>query len=289
MQLSILLTMKKILVPTDFSLNAERAIDYAVRIAKLSQATIYIIHACDHLYPPDMNNVMAKGDYNKRMTEEAFSNLEILQKSIEETEQVIVNIQLYNGSVTDTITVAAEEHQVDLIIMGTLGISGLRDKILGSKTAAVISNSTVPVLAIPLEYEWSTPSKFLLAINHFDEVTDILSPAFDMAMVFNAALRLVVFTDQDNAGAAGFVSAAKEINFAEEKLRRKYKGLEINAEHLSGRHFEESINDYIGSNKIDMLVMTTHKRSFIGNIFNRSLTCRMSYHAKVPILAIPVV
>ncbi len=279
--------MKKILVPTDFSLNAERAIDYAVQIAKLSQATIYIIHACDHLYPPDMDNVMAKGDYNKKLTDEAFNNLEIIRKSIEDTEQVLVNIQLYNGSVTDTITIAAEEHKADLIIMGTLGISGLRDKILGSKTATVISNSTVPVIAIPLEYDWSTPVKFLLAINHFDEVTDILIPVFDLAKLFNAAVRLIVFTDEDNA-AADFVSDAKEINFAEEKLRKKYSGLEINAEQLSGRHFEESINDYIGKNQIDLLAMTTHKRSFIGNIFNRSLTRRMSYHSKVPILAIPV-
>jgi nucleotide-binding universal stress UspA family protein len=280
--------MKKILVPTDFSPNANRAIDYAVQIAKLNQATIYVIHAMDHLYPVGESNLLSKEDYNKQQTEEAFTSLEMIRRSIEDTEQVLVNIQLYNGSVTDTIVVAAEEHQADLVIMGTLGITGIKDKIFGSQTAAVISNSTVPVLAIPLEYDWKTPAKILLAINRFDEVSEILFPVFDFAKVFNAEVRVAVFTDEENAAAAEFISNAKEIVFAEEKLRRIYPGLAINAEHLSGRHFDDTINEYIAGNQVDLLTMTTHKRSFIGGIFKKSLTRKMSYHSKVPILAIPV-
>jgi nucleotide-binding universal stress UspA family protein len=280
--------MKKILVPTDFSPNAVRAIDYAVQIAKLNQATIHIIHSCDHLYALDMGYVLSKEDYNKKITDEAFNKLEIIKKSIEDTEKVLVDIQLYSGAVNDTILVASQEHNADLIIMGTLGVSGLRDKIFGSQTSAVIGNSTVPVLAIPLEYDWSPPSKFLLAINHFDEVSEVLYPAFDLAKVFNAEVRLTVFTDEGSVAASDYLEDAREINFAEEKLRRKYSDLVIKTEHLSGRHFEESINEYIDGNQIDLLVMTTHKRSFIESIFNRSLTRKMSYHSKVPILAIPV-
>lgn len=280
--------MKKILVPTDFSPNAVRAIDYAVQIAKLNQATIHIIHACDHLYALDMGYVLSKEDYNKKITDEAFDKLEIIKKSIEETEKVLVNTQLYSGAVNDTILVAAQEHNAEIIIMGTLGVSGLKDKIFGSKTASLIGNSTVPILAIPLEYDWSLPSKFLLAINHFDEVSEVLYPAFDLAKAFNAEVRLTVFTDEGSVAASDYLEDAREINFAEEKLRRKYINLVIKTEHLYGRHFEESINDYIGTNQIDLLVMTTHKRSFLESIFNRSITRKMSYHSKVPILAIPV-
>ena len=148
--------MKKILVPTDFSLNADRAIDYAVQIAKLNEATIYLIHACDHLDTLYMESAIPEREYNKAITDAAFDKLEILRRSIEETEQVLVNIQFYSGPINDTILVAAEEHNVDLIIMGTLGISGLKDKIFGSRTASVISKSKVPVLAIPLEYDCKT-------------------------------------------------------------------------------------------------------------------------------------
>ena len=280
--------MKKILVPTDFSPNAARAIDYAVQIAKLNQATIYIIHACDNLDTLNMENVQPRREYNKKITDEAFDNLEMIRRSIEETEQVLVNIQLYSGPVNDTILLAAQEHNTDLVIMGTLGISGIKEAIFGSKTAAVISNTTIPVLAIPLEYDWSPPSKFLLAINHFDEVSDILYPVFDLAKTFKAEVRLTIFTDEDNIVSSNYLTDAREIKFAEDKLRKKYSDLVINAEHLTGRHFEESINEFIESNQIDLLAMMTHKRSFIGSIFNRSITRKMSYHSKVPILAIPV-
>jgi len=280
--------MKKILVPTDFSPNAARAIDYAVQIAKLNQATIYVIHACDNLDTLNMENVQLRREYNKKITDKAFDNLEMIRRSIEETEQVLVNIQLYSGPVNDTILLAAQEHNTDLVIMGTLGISGIKEAIFGSKTAAVISNTTVPVLAIPLEYDWSPPSKFLLAINHFDEVSDILYPVFDLAKTFKAEVRLTVFTDEDNIVSSNYLTDAREIKFAEDKLRKKYSDLVINAEHLTGRHFEESLNEFIESNQIDLLAMMTHKRSFIGSIFNRSITRKMSYHSKVPILAIPV-
>ena len=280
--------MKKILVPTDFSPNAARAIDYAVQIAKLNQATIYVIHACDNLDTLNMENVQLRREYNKKITDKAFDNLEMIRRSIEETEQVLVNIQLYSGPVNDTILLAAQEHNADLVIMGTLGISGIKEAIFGSKTAAVISNTTVPVLAIPLEYDWSPPSKFLLAINHFDEVSDILNPVFDLAKTFKAEVRLAVFTDEDNIVSSNYLTDARDIKFAEDNLRKKYSDLVINAEHLTGRHFEESINEFIESNQIDLLAMMTHKRSFIGSIFKRSITRKMSYHSKVPILAIPV-
>jgi nucleotide-binding universal stress UspA family protein len=156
--------MNRILVPTDFSPNADRAIDYAVRIAKLNQSTLYLIHACDNLDPLYLEGTMTHMEYNQRIMDEAFEKLELRRRSIEETEQILVNIQLYSGTVQDTILVAAQEHKADLVIMGTLGISGLHDKIFGSKTAAVIGESKVPVLAIPLEYDWSSPGKILLAL-----------------------------------------------------------------------------------------------------------------------------
>lgn len=280
--------MKKILVPTDFSPNAARAIDYAVRMAKLNKATVYLIHASEHLDTMSLEMGIPKAEYNKHIADEAFANLELIQKSIMDTEQVDVKVQLYSGPVVDTIIIAAEEHQADVIIMGTMGITGLRSTIFGTNTAGVIKNSTVPVLAIPLEYDWSMPAKLLLAINNFEEVADILDPALDLAAVFNAAVQVTVFTDEDNAGASGFLSDEREIIRAEQKLKVKYPALTIKAEHLSGHDFEDSISAYIENSKIDILAMTTHKRTFLESLFNKSITRKMSYHSKVPVLAIPV-
>lgn len=284
-RLVIVRLMKKILVPTDFSPNAVRAIDYAVQIGRVNRAAIYLIHVCDHLYPVGSES-SSKAEYNQKIASEAFAKLELLKKSIEEAEGVTVHTQIYSGDVKDSIIVAAEEHAVDVIIMGTMGITGVRDVIFGSKTASLIGQTTIPVLAIPLEYEWSVPQKLLIAINNFEEVTDILAPLFTLAKVFDAEVRVVVFTDSHISEKADFIADTRGIIYVEDLLRKMYAGIVVKAEHLSGSNFIETMNRYIESNHIDLLTMITHQRSFIGSIFNRSLTRKMSYHAKVPVLAV---
>ncbi|MBL7739399.1 MAG: universal stress protein [Chitinophagaceae bacterium] len=279
--------MKKILVPTDFSPNAARAIDYAVQIAKLNEATIYVIHACDLLDTTFKDKLELKEEYNKTITDEAFAKLEMIRQSIEDTERILVNTQLYNGPVTDTVLLAAKEHGADLIIMGTLGHSGIKERILGSKTASVIGRTDIPVLAIPLEYEWSEPKKFLLAINHAHEATDIVDPVFDLARVFNAETEVVIFTHEDFAVAVEYVEDAKEIHQIEAVLKDRYKDIVIHPEHLSGQRFGETLDEFIKEKEIDLLAMITHKRNLVSSIFNRSMTKRMAYHTRVPLLAIP--
>lgn len=279
--------MNRILVPTDFSPNADRAIDYAVRIARLNQSTIYLIHACDNLDPLYMEGTMTHMEYNQKIMDEAFEKLDIRRKSIEDTEGVLVNIQLYSGTVLDTILVAVQEHKADLIIMGTLGISGLHDRLFGSKTAALISESPVPVLAIPLEYDWSEPGKFLIAIKDVDEALPLLDPAFDLAALFHTSVDITLFTDRDDSGTLDYLSDERLITRAESKLRGQHKEIVIKKEHLLGKNFEESINEYIEKNEIDLLAMITHKRSLLGRLFHHSIIRKMSYHTRVPVLAIP--
>lgn len=280
--------MLKIIVPTDFSPNADRAIDYGVQLTKTGKASLTVINSCDHLNSLGLEAGIPLTDYNQRITEEAFANLAMVKKSIEDTEHVQVATELFSGTVVDTVVTAAKDMQADLIIMGTMGINSIKDSLFGTNTSGVIANSTVPVLAIPLEYEWSRPKNFLLAINNFEEATGLLQPVFELARLFSVTVHLMIFTDEDEATAVDFLADEHAVKEAEEKLKKIYPDLVLKAEHLSGRHFEDSLNKYTEATHTDLLAMTTHKRSLIGNIFNRSITRKMSYHTTVPLLAIPV-
>ena len=280
--------MQKILVPTDFSPNALRAISYAVEIARRNQASIYLVHACDTLLDnvfPGQEKITQ--EYNENIISKANQNLDILRNSIEETEKILVNTQLYKGPIRETIRVASIEHKIDLVIMGTLGKSGLKEKILGSKTAAVISQCEKPVLAIPLEYEWSEPAKFLLAVKDFEEATSLLSPVKELAALFDAELQLAIFTDEEESTAVGYMQHARAVHHMEDQLRKSNPELHTQAVHLSGNRFLETLNDYVAENNIDMVAMITHPRNLVDSLFNRSLTRKMAYQSKVPLLAIP--
>jgi len=279
--------MKKILLPTDFSLNADKALHFAVQIAKRAKAEIILVHACDLIDSPFKDNQTMYKEYNQAITDKANEKLSLLKKSIEMTEQLFVNIKLYKGTVTDTILQVAEEHHANLIVMGTSGMAGLHEKIFGSKTAQIIGETNVPLLAVPLLYERKLPENMLLAINNFEEQPGIINPVIELAGLFNATVHIAIFTDEDTAEAFDYLNHKRSITAYEEKLKSLYKNTSIKSVHLNGHRFQETLEEYIDEQGIDIVAMVTHKRTFLESIFNRSMTKKMSYHTQIPLLVIP--
>jgi nucleotide-binding universal stress UspA family protein len=280
--------MKKILVPTDFSPNASKALDFAVQIAKHTKAKILLVHACDLLELTFKDNLALKKEFNRKIIMEARGKLSLFKKSIEDTEKVTVQTKLYKGFIADTILHATKENKADIIIMGTLGSAGAKEKILGSKTAGVIGKTSVPVLAVPLLSEWDVPKNILLAINNFKEGTpDLVGIVFELAQLFNAEVHIVKFTDADTAHAIDYLSDERGGNAYVKKMQLMFKKVNIKFIHLDGHKFEKTIEKYITGNSIDIVAMITHKRTLLKSIFNRSLTKKMSYHTSIPLLAIP--
>lgn len=280
--------MKKILVPTDFSANANKALKYAAEIAKNAKAEILLVNVCDAVDTPFTDKSFVEQKYNLPVEEATQKELLLLQKELSENYQLKVETQMYGGPVIPTIIQAVEENNADMIIMGTLGNVAFKEKLMGSVTAAIIGKATIPVLAVPLLSEWDIPKHILMVVNHFEEQTDNTKPAFELAALFNAKVTVAVFTDKDSAVAVDYLENTRGIIAYEEKLKEVYKDIVLEPEKLDGHKFQETLDEYIDENNIDMLVMLTHKRSFPETIFHKSMTKKMSYHTNIPLLAIPV-
>ena len=280
--------MKKILVPTDFSPNANKALDFAVQIARQAKAEIYLIHAGDLIDTNFKDNQTMYKEHNQTISDKANENLSLLKKSIEDTENLSVHIKLYKSTVTDAILQASEEHHADLIIMGTLGEAGLKEKIFGSITAGIIGKTNIPLMAVPLLSEWGTPKKILMMVNNSEEQPDMAMSVFELAELFNATVHVAIFTDVDSAEAIDYLKDKRGVDSYEEKLKIKYKNTDIKSVHLDGHRFQETIEEYILEQRMDIVAMLTHKRTFVESIFNRSMTKKMSCHTRIPLLAIPM-
>ena len=275
-------------MPTDFSPNANKALDFAVQIARQAKAELFLIHACDDLIDTTFkDHLTLKKEHNLRITDKANEKLSLLKKSIEDTKKISVNILLYEGKITDTILQASEENHADLIIMGSLGEAGLKEKIFGSKTAWIIGETNLPVLVVPLLSEWEIPEKFLLAVNDFEGQPDITDSVFEMAELFNATIHIAIFIDVDSASNIDYMRDRRSISAYADKLKRQYKNTIIEPTQLDGHRFQETIEDYINQKGIDIVAMVTHKRTFMESIFNRSMTKKMSCYTRIPLLAIP--
>lgn len=267
--------MKQILIPTDFSPNADKALNYAIQMAKYLNAGIFVMHTVDSGSP-------------ETMITEAKEKMQLLIKSISSTENMQVNTAICEGAVVHSIVDISDNEKADMIVMGTLGNSAFKEKVFGSKTAAAIGKTNVPLLSIPLLAEWKKPNKILVTINHFDQDDSFLAPVFELAKSFDASIQIAVFTDADDDYVEDYDEHEANIAKFRDMLKEKHPGVEIHAVHLAGKHFSENLKNWIDNNTIDILVMLTHKRDVLESIFNRSMTKKMSYNTTIPLLAIPV-
>jgi len=182
----------------------------------------------------------------------------------------------------------AVDENVNLIVIGTREASGLERMFWGSTTAGIIGNTTIPVLAIPKEAEWKGLKNILFATRHFEADDKILIPVFKLAQLEAALVHIAVFTDTDGNDLSGYLEHGRLLNTYQQTLPARYKDVQFKTEHLEGKEFEDTIEQYIKGYDIDMLVMTTHKRNFWDSFFNRSMTKSMAYHINIPLLTIPV-
>jgi len=279
--------MKKILVPSDFSQCAKNALDFAVQSASYLPLEIHLLHVFESTQDMYTDYMGLNKEFRLSLMTEAEEKLEQLKIQVQETSGITVHTHLTILPITESILEITNELGIDLIIMGTLGASGLKEKFLGSRTAHLIGKSRVPVLVIPHLYFWQKPEKFLLATNQFENEPVILDFLFEIVDLYMAQMQVMVFTEEEGENAFSILEHTRKTPRYETLLRKQYHQETLSATQVFGNRFEDSLQEYIREHQIDILAMITYPRSFWNRIFHPSLTKRMSYHTQIPLLAIP--
>ncbi|MEO8112305.1 MAG: universal stress protein [Ginsengibacter sp.] len=279
--------IKQILVPTDFSLCAEKAINFAVQSAKFLPVQIKLYHAFDLRGDIYTDYMGVTKEYNQSLYNDVVNKLNEIKSNIARADGINVDVLITKNSFQKAIKDVVKTNDIDLVIMGTVGASQIKKILFGSNTSFVIGNSKVPVLAIPSEYEWKKPNSLLFATNHFEDHTHKLDFLFEIANLFVAKINAIIFTDEKKDSAGTAMLHTHESPEYEKLIRKKYNKSTFTATHMVGRDFIASMQDYVDKNKVDILAMFTHKRKFLEKIFNPSITRKMSYYTKIPLLAIP--
>lgn len=279
--------MKKILVPTDFSSCADKAITFAVESAKILSAEIILLHALDiqgSLYTDYMG---VTKEYNQALQNQFFHKLNSIKAIIQNTEGIKSDAIVSKNSLKNAMAEVADGNDIDLIVMGTLGASGIKKVFFGSNTSSVIGSSKIPVLVIPPGYEWKKPESFLFTTHHFEKDLKILDFIFEISNLYMARVNAAVFTNEEKDTAETLVKHINQIPEYEKFIKQNYEEATFTTQHIFGKDFIESLQNYITKNNVDILVMVTHKRDFLERIFNPGITRKMSYQTKIPLLAIP--
>ena len=137
------MNIKRILFPTDFSHTGDKALAMAESLARDSGAKIFIVHVEE---PP---TAYGGGEMYYGMLEPDLEHLkELLEKVKPKDLQLDYEQHMVTGEPADAIARFADEHDIDIIVMGTHGRTGLMRLLMGSVAEAVVRRSKCAVLTV---------------------------------------------------------------------------------------------------------------------------------------------
>lgn len=145
MKTSNQLSLRRILVPIDFSENARRALHYAISMAAQFGARITLLHVIEPVvYPTEMaimvtNEKIAFNASRRHLTE-------IGQKLV--PDKLRGKILVRGGQSFFEIADAAREMKADLIVLTTHGYTGIKRVLLGGTAERIVRHAPCPVLTV---------------------------------------------------------------------------------------------------------------------------------------------
>ncbi len=269
--------MKKILVPTDFSPIANKALDIAADIARKNNASIELLNV--NVFPAHEVGVY----YTVYSAIETIDDVweKILADSKEKMDECInkhkdVDIKPFVVESNDRFVDELLNHPADLIVMGSHGAEGLKELMKGSNSEEVVRLANCPVLVIKSEDEAFNPKKVVFAVD-LTQHEEFINKAVKNLPIENAEAHFVhIDTDM------------KFINYETVKLRMNKLAESLGfsnpiCEIFESISVESGILDYTQKVNADLIVMYTHGRRGISHFFKGSIAEDVVNHSTKPI------
>ncbi len=264
--------MKTIIVPTDFSPNATKALRFAIQLANRFSAEVHLIHAYElHSRAGMLMNIR---DFIRKDSEKQLIQvMEQVKGDLLYTASL--KSKTLQGDAIDVISQYADNHNADIIVMGTKGASGLKEVFLGSNTEGLLKSTTKPVLAIPSDFSEHSFDKITLAVDaQVINELDVLEPLRQIAKVNEATVQ-VLHVEKENKSAV--IDEGIDVFLAD--VKHDFHIIK----HSSISAGIKAFNEETGAN---LLCMIRRKRNFLEKIFHTSITEEKAFHANIPLLVL---
>lgn len=290
---------KAILIPVDFSEYSMKACQIGFNIAESFKSRVILLHV---YYTPiyaaslpfgDVFNYQFSDEDNVRnIIQKVHDDLNNLSNKIKEKidlkelPNVSFSCVLREGIPEEEILKYAKEHEPQLIVMGTRGKNQKEIDLIGSVTAEIIERSRTSVLVIPENtlLEEFVEVKRIAFITNFDQRDLVLFDNFiQLIKPIQFSISLLHLAEDNK-----MKDAWDEIKLAgiKEYLYKQYVGLDIEYDIVVNDTFFNNLDSYIKKHEINVIAITSYKRSIFSRLFNPSIAKRMIFHSDTPLLVI---
>lgn len=276
--------MKKILVPIDFSEQAKNACKVAAAIANKTNSEIILLHMLDipsaSIDPADSGSMSGGGQtiFFMKSIHKRFNEFKAMPffEGIHVIETVRFR-KAFEGVIDES-----KKNDVDLIVMGSQGATGLKEMLVGSNTEKVVRNSHVPVLVVKQEVDEFDIKDMVFASDFGEDSKKTFQNVIDFAAIFKAKLHLLYITT---------ISNFEPTKDAEKKINAFINGYALNDFTINiynDTTIEEGILDFGRQIDADLIAINTHGRSGLSQLFSESISKDLANHALRPVITFKI-
>ena len=272
--------MFNILVPTDFSDGALRALRYAVKLGAPLKANIIVANA--YMMPSGGTSVVVDiSDLLRKTALDEMDKVEAEFYRLSIGKEIKGNFIVEYGTVFDVINSIDSKFNIDLVVMGTNGASGLV-KVLGSNTSAVVRETSIPVIAVPEVKTDAVVNKLLFATD-FHQVNrkEDLIFLHNLAEGLQASISFIHVIGQGDEP----ISESKKQEYITHTCDI-LKSSKTDFRSVSADDVVTGIREAIETEKPDILVMVRHEYGFFEGIFHKSTTRELILEPQIPLMVL---
>lgn len=266
--------MKTIIVATDFTPEAENALQYAANFAQKTGARIIIFNS--FIIPSHFGNSLLPAEALRSLEEENNSLLKKKCHSLASQFGIEVHYESsLMAEVPDELEWLYHKYEADLIVMGMAGKT-IEQDLFGNTTTSAIMKHSFPVLAIPAEVKFRGIKQILFAYDELkkeqQEITDKIK---EIADFFNSRIEIFHVRRKSAVGVS-------------RNIEGEFEDSDYDFKEVESDEILKEIRAEIVKLPADMLVMIPQKYNFWESLVHRSKTRLMAADCSVPVLSIPL-
>ncbi len=268
--------MNKVLCPTDFSVAADNAIEYAANFCQKIDAELTLLHVEQQESSPDGEQGKTYGNDQER--EALIQTMKRACEEVEKTFAIQTDYDILYGKLEDAVMNKTGTKLYNLIIMGTHP-DLFYQYFAGTNTYHVLQKVETPVLIVPSNYAYKNIQRIVYASNYQEEDYLSLKQLKEYADIYRAEIEVLHVSRKQSEVSQEVYDSFKDLVQTEFNQDRK-----IHFERIFAEDEAVAIHHYMLDQQADLLGIYMQRRNFLSRLFHDSVTKKLSAMAEYPIL-----
>lgn len=275
---------KYILVPVDFSPSSINAMEHAVLYANAMNCNIKMIHV--KRKNADYDPVIDYCDYDEVLKSTAIDNFNKIVKHFNGKMNGTIDYCVRDGRVFSEVCNQAKYGDAAMIISGTNGVSGFKERWEGSNAFRIVSHATCPVITIKYNFVPKRPQRIVVPIDNTARTRLKIPIVANIAKNFNAEMVLVdLRSDNKFNTQKKMEEAMKAVTVYLDRHKVKYSKDSLRAKKSKTA---TSIIEYAMETNADLIAATSERLDNSWQQFSMSNPQRLVNHSPIPVITIKV-